>query len=115
MDYEIVDGTAIGDIDFVSAAGTLRFDDAVSSQAITIEILDDTAAEADKNFTIVLSNVLGGATLSTVNTATITITDTDAVLPPPSTPSSSSSGLFGLSWMTYGLLALGLLLRRRYL
>jgi hypothetical protein len=116
VDYEIVNGTAIGGTDFVSDAGTLTFDDTVSSQTIQVEILNDSVAEADKNFTIVLSNVQGGATLSTVNIATITINDSDVEVPEvPVDGGGSSSGLFGLSWMTYGLLALGLLLRRRRL
>ena len=115
------DGTATGGVDFVTDTGTLVFTDTVTTQTIQVALLNDSVVEADKDFTILLSDALGGATLGTADTATITITDLDVaapelpVEPAPAPPADDDNGIFGLglSWMTYGLLALGLLLRRR--
>jgi hypothetical protein len=81
VDYSTLSGTATGGDDYTPATGTLTFFDGVvdDSKEITIQLLEDTLSEVSESFTVGLSNLQGGAALSSTN-ATVEITDNDLVI-----------------------------------
>lgn len=56
IDFELIDGSAKVDEDFVVASGTLSFPAGVKTQTITVGILGDDAYENDESFFLRLSN-----------------------------------------------------------
>jgi hypothetical protein len=80
VDYATSDGSATAGSDYSASAGTLSFADGETSQSFSVAILDDTLYEGDEGFGLSLSNVAGGASLGTLATASVTITEDD---PPP--------------------------------
>ena len=71
-------GGAFGRCDFAVSLDTLTFAAGETSTTLTIPIIDDSLAEGNETFSVVLSNPTG-ATLGTPFTATVSITDNDAV------------------------------------
>ncbi|TWU59011.1 Calx-beta domain protein [Rubripirellula tenax] len=78
VNYATNVGTADGN-DFQSVSGTLTFADGVTGQQISLQIADDDAVESDESFSLTLSNPTGGATLGSIVTQVVTITDNDEV------------------------------------
>lgn len=75
--FNTADGTAVAGSDYTAQSGQiLTFADGVTSQTISIPILDDMVQESDEDFTISLSNPTGGATLGN-SLSTVTIVDDD--------------------------------------
>ena len=77
LDYETIDGSAIGDADYASTSGTLSFS-GVNGQSLTVSIpiLQDNQLETDEDFSVRLSNL--SSSLVTINGDTsvqITIND----------------------------------------
>ena len=83
VDFATADGTATAGSDYTVQTGTLSFADGVTSQTITVPILDDAIDEDDETFTVAISNATGGASLGTTTTATATILDDDNAVPVP--------------------------------
>ena len=81
VDYSAADGSATASADYGPASGTLNFADGVLSQTFSVTILDDTTYEGDETFSLDLSNPVGGASLGTPASATVTITENDPVPP----------------------------------
>ncbi|WP_455209182.1 Calx-beta domain-containing protein [Kaarinaea lacus] len=79
--YSTMDGSATASNDYSPVGGLLTFADGVTSQTITVPILEDTLYESNELFSIQLSGVTGGASLGAHSSATITITDNDPVPP----------------------------------
>jgi len=79
VDVTTVDGTAIAGEDYLAASETLMFLDGDTSQTILITIFDDADYAGDESFNVVLSNLIGDATLGNPSTATITIVEDEAV------------------------------------
>ncbi|QXE24053.1 Na-Ca exchanger/integrin-beta4 [Richelia sinica FACHB-800] len=75
VNYATANGTAIAGSDYTARTGTLTFNPGVTSQVISISILNNAINEADETFTLKLSSPTN-ATLGTNHTATTTITDT---------------------------------------
>ena len=75
--WATADGTASAGSEYTAGSGTLSFADGETSKTLTVAILDDTAAEENKSFTVTLNNATGGATLGDVATCTVTIVDDD--------------------------------------
>jgi sugar lactone lactonase YvrE len=73
-----VNGNASSRCDYASALGTLKFTFGESSKTVSVPIIDDAYAEGNETFTFALSNQSIGA-LGGTPTATVTITDNDAV------------------------------------
>jgi hypothetical protein len=67
-------GIASSRCDYATSVGTLRFAVGESSKTIFIPIVDDNIADGNETFSIALSNP-SGASLGTISSATITITD----------------------------------------
>jgi glucose/arabinose dehydrogenase len=76
LDYTTVDDTATAGSDYVARAGTLTFGDGVTSQVISIPILDDSLVEGNEVFGVAVDNPTG-ATLRAPRTAQVTIVDND--------------------------------------
>jgi Ca2+-binding RTX toxin-like protein len=91
--YETADGTAVAPGDYVAAAGDLTFADGVATQTVSVDVVGDTADEADESFTVVLSAPTG-AVLSDASGAG-TIVDDDA--PPPPTCDGQVATIVGTS------------------
>ena len=77
--YATADGSAVSGSgnDYTEASGTLTFSAGDESKTLTVAILDDSVDEADEDFTLALSNSVNATV--TAGTATVTITDTEAV------------------------------------
>jgi subtilisin family serine protease len=74
----VVNGKASSRCDYMTTLGTVSFADGETSKTIRIPIIDDTFAEGPETFTVSLSNA-SSAPLGTQTTATVTITDNDAL------------------------------------
>jgi hypothetical protein len=68
--------TATAGLDYQTTTGTLVFGPGIVSQAFSVPILQDTLAEGEETFSLVLSNPTG-AFLATRNTAMVIISDDD--------------------------------------
>ncbi|GIK54765.1 MAG: hypothetical protein HND44_04905 [Chloroflexi bacterium] len=71
VDYETVDGTAVGTSDYVPDNDTLTFAPGQATQTIAILVNGDTADEPDETFTVHLSNPTNADVLDGQGTATI--------------------------------------------
>jgi YD repeat-containing protein len=69
-------GTATVGADFSAAGGTLTFSPGVTSQNVTINLLDDSASEGTETFTVGLTAATGGAGIATT-TGSVTIVDNE--------------------------------------
>jgi hypothetical protein len=75
VQYATSKGTATSGSDYTSTMGTLTFNAGVTTQTITIPILNNSVSEADETFTLSLSNPTN-ALLGSTASVTTTITDT---------------------------------------
>lgn len=80
VSYATADGTALAGSDYSAATGTLNFAAGVLSRTIVVPILDDSVVENGKEFSVVLSQPVGGV-LGATTLLTVTILNDD--LPPP--------------------------------
>ena len=81
VNYATSDGTArVDGFDYLAAAGQLVFAAGQSSRTISVDILGDTAAEANEDFFVSLSGNTGGAIID--GTGRGVITDDDAPAAP---------------------------------
>ncbi|MFN6568938.1 DUF4347 domain-containing protein [Dendronalium sp. ChiSLP03b] len=74
VNYNTTDDTAIAGVDYTPVSGTLTFDPGVTTQTITVPILDDIFVESGEQFFVNLSNP---NVTFTDNQAIGTITDND--------------------------------------
>jgi len=73
-----IQGTAFARCDFATVVGTLNFAAGETSRTFNVPIINDSYAEGNETFGVVLSNPTGG-TLGSPSTATVTITDNETV------------------------------------
>ena len=73
VDFATADGTATAANDYISASGTLTFNPGITSQTVSVTIVQDTIDEAHETFDVVLSN----ATNASISDATGVMTVTD--------------------------------------
>jgi subtilisin family serine protease len=79
VDYAITNGTATSGNDYLGNSSTLNWNDGDNSnKLITVNIIDDNNQESSENFSLVLSNVTGGASIGSPNNTVVTITDNDS-------------------------------------
>jgi glucose/arabinose dehydrogenase len=76
LDYTTLDGSASAGNDYTAKSGTLTFASGVTSQVISIPILDDTLVEGNELFSVAVDRPTG-ATLRAPRTAQVTIVDND--------------------------------------
>ena len=87
VDITTANGTAIAPDDYTGTVQTITFADGVTSQSVSITIIDDTLDEADETINVALSNPTSGVTLGDTIQSVITILDNDEpVAPPAPTP-----------------------------
>ncbi len=75
--WATADGTAAAGSEYVAGGGALAFAAGQTRASFQVALLDDTAAEDNKSFSVVLGNVTGGASLGDVTACTVTIVDDD--------------------------------------
>jgi hypothetical protein len=80
VDFAIADGTATAGSDYLAQTGTLTFAPGVTSQTITIPILNDAVFEGNETFTVNLSNASGDTIKDGLGVGTITDDDLPAAL-----------------------------------
>lgn len=73
--YATHDGTALVGYDYAEAQGTLSFDQGELEKSLMIQVMNDSAAEGDEEFTVTLSDPQGSALLGTNSTATVRIVE----------------------------------------
>ena len=89
VQYATSNGTAIAGKQYVPASGTLTFlpGQAYSDQTFPITILPNLSqSAATTTVNLTLSQPTGGATLGTISTATLSISEVPAPPPPPPPP-----------------------------
>ncbi|MBK8001645.1 MAG: DUF11 domain-containing protein [Verrucomicrobia bacterium] len=77
VDYETVNGTALGTNDFVTQSGTLTFVEGQTNQLITLTLLDDLLVEGTETFSIRLKNPSFGTVISGTTNAQVNLLDDD--------------------------------------
>jgi hypothetical protein len=80
VDYYTMAGTATAGVDYQSVSGRLIFASGQTTRSFNIPILDDTLVESNETVSLILTNVIGGATFpdgQTSTTATLLIVDND--------------------------------------
>jgi hypothetical protein len=83
--FNTADGTAIAGSDYTATSGTLSFAAGITTQVITVLVIDNEISEADETFTLNLSNAQGATLADTSATGTI---ENDDALPSLSFESS---------------------------
>lgn len=89
VSFATIAGSATAGSDFEATSGTVNFADGQTSQTITINILDDSDDEPNETFTVAISSPMGGASLGTSVSSSVTILDDDEPVvnnPPTSGP-----------------------------
>ena len=76
VDYATQDTSAAAGADYTAASNTLSFAPGVTSQSVSVIILDDSAQEGTETLAINLSNATGGATITDAQ-GVVTILDDD--------------------------------------
>jgi hypothetical protein len=75
VNYATTNGTAVAGTDYTATNGTLNWADGdASSKTISIPVSNSSAFSGTKSFNLALSGPTAGATLSSPNSATVTIT-----------------------------------------
>jgi hypothetical protein len=85
-------GSAFARCDFATVVGTLSFGAGETTTAVDVPIIDDSFAEGNENFNVVLSNARG-ATLGSPSTATVTVIDNDAINGPNPILKTNNDGI----------------------
>ncbi len=75
VNYNTVPGTATPGFNYQTTSGTLTLNDGTVSNTIAIPILDNSLVQGPVNFSVVLSNPSGGATLVVPTNALVTIVE----------------------------------------
>ncbi len=75
MSYATEDGSAKAGADYVAQSGTIHFSPGETAKTVTIFLSNDTVAENDESFNLVLSELSGVAMLDNTGTAIIAAND----------------------------------------
>lgn len=78
VNYATSNGTATTPDSYTATSGTLTFADGISSQTISIPIIDNAIGAVDKVFNITLTLPSGGASLGAITTAAVTIVNDES-------------------------------------
>jgi chitinase len=91
--YATEDGSALAGSDYTAQSGTLSFSRTDTAKTISVPIIDDTQNEGDETFNLRLSNPSGAAASGNDLAGTATIADDDAVVPLPTSGSTTGSSI----------------------
>jgi Calx-beta domain len=91
--YATADGSALAGSDYTPQSGTLNFSRSDVAKTVSVPIIDDTQNEGDETFQLQLSGGSGVASSGNDLTGTATIADDDAVIPLPTSGSTSGSSI----------------------
>ncbi len=97
VDISTTDGFAEQGSDFNAAAKTLTFAPNVTAQTFIVTIEDDAADEPNEDYSVFISNPVGGATLSNASSVTTQIIDNDITLPTISITADNTTVIEGLN------------------
>lgn len=89
IDYATSNGSADAGVDYTATSGTLTLADGINSATFTITVLPDALVEGDETVNLTLSNPIGGATLGTINTGVLTITNVSGIATLTSIPNQN--------------------------
>lgn len=92
VNYATANGTATAGTDYVATSGTLTFLTGETTKQIVVDVLGDTAFEANETFSVTLSAASANARIAAAS-ATGTISNDDPQPPPPATPSLAISSV----------------------
>jgi len=79
VSFSTQDGSAIAGRDYQATAGTLMFAPGENSKTIAVPIINNGQAECNREFSLRLSNAMGGAFLYGATNLTVSIVDDDLV------------------------------------
>jgi hypothetical protein len=88
--FQTSNGTATAGSDYTTVIQTVSFAAGETSKTVSVPITDDSAVESSETVLLSLSSPSAGATLGTLSSATLTITDND-VAPPPTTTTTKTT------------------------
>jgi uncharacterized delta-60 repeat protein len=97
VSFATAPGTAFPGINFSNTVGTLTFGVGVTSQPVTVPIINNVAITGNRVFTLGLSAPTGESTLGVPSTANITILDDDSTLQFSSATASALESSGGLT------------------
>lgn len=89
--YATADGTAKAGARYNQAAGMVAFADGETTRIISLKFINNSIADPNEAFTVILSEPTGGAVIGAPNTVTITVLDNDGGGGNSTVQSSSSS------------------------
>jgi thermitase len=95
VNYATANGTATAGSDYVATSGKLDFLAGETTKQILIDIIGDTAYEANEAFSVALSGASANARIATAS-ATGTIANDDSQPPPPAAPTLAISSVSAL-------------------
>lgn len=95
VNFATVNGTATAGSDYVATSGTLAFLPGETVKTVLVDVLGDTAYEANETFSVALSAASVNARLSTAS-ATGTISNDDVQPPPQATPTLAINSVAAL-------------------
>lgn len=82
VSYANRDGSATNGADYVAQSGTLVFHAGETAKTVAVPLIDDTLAEAQEAFSLILANASGGVLANAVATARIGISDSASAAVP---------------------------------
>lgn len=77
VNYSIVPGTALPVVNYVDASGSVTFGNGEIAKTIAVQLVNNSQVQGTVNFSVVLSNPTGGATLTPPTATTVSILDND--------------------------------------
>jgi uncharacterized delta-60 repeat protein/uncharacterized repeat protein (TIGR01451 family) len=77
VNFSTVQGTALPGLKYATTNGALTFADGETSKTFNVPIVDNSTVEPNQTFSLVLSNALGGATITGPANVPVTIVDND--------------------------------------
>lgn len=94
VDYATVSDTATSPEDFLATSGTLNWTNGDSAaKSFDVQIIDDAIPEVTESFNVNLSNVLGGAVIGSISSASVSINDNEQISGTVSTPQGPLAGV----------------------
>jgi hypothetical protein len=99
-------GSALGDLDYVVAAGSVTFAIGETTKTITVQVIGDTLVEGNEIFYVTLSNASGAAVISD-GLGVVTINDDDVAATVPTVTVTATNGAEGGSPVVFTLTRTG--------